>query len=43
MISGYVSQSAPQLDALLGAYPGWLTLVKRWRGGRAALWVNRGD
>jgi hypothetical protein len=40
MISGYVSQSAPHLDALLGAYPGWLTMVKAWRGGRAAFRVN---
>jgi len=40
--SGYVSRSAPQLDALLGAYPGWLTVVKGWRDGRAAFRVNRG-
>ena len=40
--SGYVSRSAPQLDALLGAYPGWLTVVKGWRDGRAAFRINRG-
>ncbi len=42
MISGYVSESAPQLDALLGAYPGWLTMVKWWKGGRAVFRVNDG-
>ncbi len=42
VISGSNSQSAPQLDALIGAYPGWLTVVQRWSGGRAALRINRG-
>ena len=32
---------AVQLDALLGAYPGWLTIVQRWPGGRVAFRVNR--
>jgi hypothetical protein len=41
MISGYVSQSAPHLDALLGAYPGWLTLTKRWSAGRSVYRVTR--
>ena len=42
MISGYGSESARELDALLGAYPGWLTIVKRWRGGRVLFQVNPG-
>ena len=42
MISGYGSESARELDALLGAYPGWLTMVKRWRGGRVLFQVNPG-
>ena len=41
LISGYTSQSAPQLDALLGAYRGWLTPLKAWSGGRAVFGVNR--
>ncbi len=41
MITGSTSLSAPQLDALLGAYPGWLTLIKEWRGGRVVFRVNR--
>jgi hypothetical protein len=32
--------SARQLDALLGAYPGWLTVVQRWSGGRAGFEVR---
>src|SRR5437773_2649954 len=27
MISGYVSQSVPELNALVRSYPGWLTMV----------------
>ena len=42
LISGYVSRSAPQLDALVKAYPGWLTMAKGWYGGRAVFQVNRG-
>jgi len=42
MIAGYVSESAPEVDALLGAYPGWLTIVHRWSGGRAVFRVNSG-
>lgn len=40
MVSGAVSQSAPELNALLAAYPGWLTEVQRWSGGRVAYRVN---
>ena len=40
LVSGRGS-SAGQLDQMLGAYPGWLTVVHRWPGGRAALAVNR--
>jgi hypothetical protein len=32
--------SAAQLDGMLGAYPGWLTVVQRWSGGRAAFEVR---
>ncbi len=42
MISGYVSQSVPQLNALFQTYPGWLTMVKQWSGGRTVFRVNRG-
>jgi len=42
VIAGYVSESAPELDALLGAYPGWLSVVHAWGGGRAVFQVNRG-
>src|SRR3989441_13260571 len=36
VIAGYVSESAPELDALLGAYPGWLSVVHAWGGGEPA-------
>jgi len=42
MISGYVSQSVPELNALFQSYPGWLTMVKQWSGGRTVFRVNRG-
>ena len=42
MITGSHSLSALQLQALLAAYPGWLTLVKEWSGGRAVYRVNEG-
>src|SRR5437764_556599 len=42
MISGYVSQSVPELNALVRSYPGWLTMVKQWSGGRTVFRVNRG-
>jgi len=29
-----------ELDALLGAYPGWLAVVYRWTGGRALFRVS---
>src|ERR1700719_3196349 len=41
LLIAYVGPTANELDALLGAYPGWLTIVHRWRGGRAAFTVNR--
>src|SRR3989454_4244430 len=42
MISGYVSQSVPELNALVQSYPGWLRMVKQWSGGRTVFRVNRG-
>src|SRR6266550_2540379 len=42
MISGYVSQSVPELNALVRSYPGWLTMVKQWSGGRTVFRMNRG-
>ncbi len=42
LLSGPRSESAKQLDALLGAYPTWLTVVHGWPDGRAVLRVNRG-
>ena len=41
VLTGFGSGSDFELDALLGAYPGWLTVIHRWPGGRAALRVNR--
>jgi hypothetical protein len=41
LLSGFGSGSDVELDALLGAYPGWLTIVRRWSGGRAIFRVNR--
>lgn len=40
LLSG-TGSSARELDALLGAYPGWLTVVRRWSNGRAAFEVHR--
>ncbi len=42
LLSGPRSDSARELDALLGAYPGWLAIVRGWPDGRAILRVNRG-
>jgi hypothetical protein len=39
-ITGSSSLSAPQLKALVAAYPGWLTPIKEWRGGRVVFQVN---
>lgn len=41
MITGSSSLSAPELDALRAAYPGWLEPVKEWSGGRVVYRVNR--
>jgi hypothetical protein len=41
LVSG-AGVSAVQFDALQAAYPGWLTAVRRWPGGRAAFAVQRG-
>jgi len=41
VLTGFGSGSDVELDALLGAYPGWLTVIHRWPGGRTALRVNR--
>lgn len=40
LISGR-SGSAPQLDRLMGAYPGWLVPVRQWSGGRTLFAVHR--
>src|ERR1051325_11096374 len=40
MITGSSSLSAPELRALLAAYPGWLQGVKEWSGGRVVYRVN---
>jgi hypothetical protein len=42
LFSGFGSGSDRELDALLGAYPGWLTVERAWPGGRALFKVNRG-
>jgi hypothetical protein len=41
LLSGFGGGSAHELDTLLGAYPGWLTILHRWPGGRAVFAVNR--
>ena len=40
LMGGFGSGSDEELDALLGAYPGWLKVVRVWRGGRALLQVH---
>ncbi len=42
LFSGFGSGSDRELDALLGAYPEWLTMERAWPGGRALFTVNRG-
>ncbi len=42
LFSGYGSGSDVELNDLLGAYPGWLTIIRAWSGGRALFRVNRG-
>jgi hypothetical protein len=41
LFSGFGSGSDEQLDALLGAYRGWLKVIHVWPGGRALLQVQR--
>jgi hypothetical protein len=41
VLSGFGAGSDVELDALLGAFPGWLTVIHRWSGGRAVLRVRR--
>jgi hypothetical protein len=41
LLAGFGGGSAQELDTLLGAYPGWLTITRRWPGGRAIFTVNR--
>ncbi len=41
LFSGFGGGSDDELDALIGAYPGWLTIVHGWSGGRAVFRVNR--
>lgn len=43
LFSGYGSGSDVELNDLLGAYPGWLTVIRVWSGGRALFRVNRGS
>jgi len=40
MIGGYGGTSAAELDALLGAYPGWITMAQGWPGGGAVFRVK---
>ena len=42
LLPGPGSGSDVELDALLGAYPGWLTLVHGWSHSRVVFAVNRG-
>ncbi len=42
LLASATSPSAGELRALLDAYPGWLTSVYRWSGGRWLFAVNRG-
>lgn len=42
LFSGFGSGSDRELNSLLGAYPGWLTIERTWPGGRALFRVNRG-
>jgi hypothetical protein len=41
LLAGFGGGSAKELDTLLGAYPGWLKIVRRWPGGRTAFVVIR--
>ena len=41
LLAGFGGGSAQELDTLLGAYPRWLTIVKRWPGNRAAFTIRR--
>jgi hypothetical protein len=41
LFAGFGGGSAAELDALLGAYPGWLKIIHRWPGGRAVFQVGR--
>ena len=40
LLSGFGSGSDAELRALLGAYPGWLTPIYRWNGGRVLFRVS---
>lgn len=42
LFSGFGSGSDREVNALLGAYPGWLTIERAWPGGRVLFRVNRG-
>ena len=41
LLTGFGGGSDQELNALLGAYPGWLTAVHVWPGGKALFRVNR--
>lgn len=42
LFSGFGGGSDAELNDLIGAYPGWLTAVHVWPGGRAVFRVNHG-
>lgn len=42
LFSGFGGGSDAELNSLIGAYPGWLTAVHVWPGGRALFRVNDG-
>jgi hypothetical protein len=41
LLTGFGGGSDQELNALLGAYPGWLTAVHVWPGGKALFQVQR--
>jgi hypothetical protein len=41
LLTGFGGGSDQELNALLGAYPGWLTAVHVWPGGKALFQVNK--
>jgi hypothetical protein len=41
LFAGFGSGSDVELNDLMGAYPGWLTMVRAWSRGRALFRINR--